>query len=349
MKLSICIATYKRDKWIAETLQSILPQLNSETELVILDGGSPDNTETEVMTAVDGHPQVRYIREDKNSGVDQDFDKAVGHALGKHVWLFADDDLIRRGAITRVLEEIDRSDPDVVVIDSEVRDRDLRRTLETSRMTLSERRQYEPDECDAFMADAGNTLSFIGCAIVRRSWWMNRDRAAYYGTLFVHVGVIFQLPKWSRAVVLPEPLVVIRLGNAMWSGRSFEIWTFMWPKLIWGFAGYSDAAKRAVTDREPWRNVTKMLLARAAGGFGKDEYRRFIKQQPKGPSRLVARAIVNVPGSIANMATVVLLGLRGGGRGPGMYNIVASSPHATKLNRRLARLFGQSSSLEPKP
>lgn len=349
MKLSICIATYMRDKWIAETLRSILPQLNSSIELVILDGGSPDNTQAVVTAAVGDHPQVRYIRENKNSGIDQDFDKAVGYARGEHVWLFADDDLITPGAVARVIEEIDKSDPDVIVVDSEVRDRDLRRTLETSRMTFSGRRDYGPGDGDAFLADAGNALSFIGCAIVRRSWWMDRDRAGYYGTLFVHVGVIFQEPHWSRAVVLPEPLVVIRLGNAMWTGRSFEIWMFLWPQLIWGLSNYSEAAKRAVTCREPWRNMPKMLLARAAGGLGKDQYKRLMTEQPMGPSRLLARAILAVPGSVANLAAVVLLGLRGGGKGPGMYNIVATSPHATYLSRRLARLFGQSSSLQQQP
>lgn len=346
MKLSICIATYKRDKWIAETLTAILPQLNPDVELLILDGGSPDDTELVVKAAVGAHPQVRYIREQENSGVDKDFDKAVGYANGNHIWLFADDDLIVPGAVARVVEELEQSDPDVLVIDSQVRDRDLRRVLERSRLRFSGRRDYGPGDGDALLTDAGNALSFIGCAIVRRSWWTGRDRARYYGTLFVHVGVIFQQPHWTRAVVLAEPLVIVRLGNAMWTGRSFEIWMFMWPTLIWGLCGYSDAAKAAVTSREPWRNVAKMLLARAAGGLGKDEYNRFIVGRAGGSSRLLARVLMVVPASVANFAAVALLGVRGGGKGPGMYNIVATSPHATHLSRRLARLFGQSSPSE---
>lgn len=345
MKLSICLATYKRAPWIAQTLASILPQLNADVELIIVDGASPDNTEEVVRAAVGNHASVRYIREQTNSGVDQDFDKAVGYATGRHCWLFADDDLILPGAVERVLAELERSDPDVLVVDAEVRDRDLNRLLERSRMPFSGTRIYGPEDGDALLADTGNALSFIGCAIVRRSWWLSRDRAAYYGTLFVHVGTIFQRPSWQRAVAVAEPLVSIRLGNAMWTGRAFEIWMFLWPELIWGLAGYSPAAKAAVTPREPWRNAAKLLLARGGGGLGRVEYSRFASRLT-APSRWLAAALLAVPGVAAHLIAITLLGARGLGAGSGMYNLVATSPHATHISRRIARKFGQTSSLE---
>ena len=43
-KLSICIATYKRGAYIAETIEAILRGLPESVEIIIVDGASPDET-----------------------------------------------------------------------------------------------------------------------------------------------------------------------------------------------------------------------------------------------------------------------------------------------------------------
>lgn len=336
IRLSICIATYKRAEYLGETLRSIAPQLRDDVELLVFDGASPDDTAAVVgaFAAFDG--RIRYHRAGTNGGVDADFDAAVGLARGAHVWLFADDDLIAPGAVERVLAEIAASDPDVLVVDAQVRDRDLARVLEPSRLPFAGRRDYGPGDADALLRDAGNALSFIGCAIVRRAWWLGRDRARYYGSLFVHVGAIFQAPPPARAVVLAEPLARIRLGNAMWNARGFEIWNVLWPELIWALEGYSDAAKTAVTPRQPWRDARKMLLARASGGYGRGEYKRFLR----GRAGLAARAMLLLPGRVAHLAAVAALGAKGAASSAGLYNLLVTSRHANAASRALARAFG---------
>lgn len=349
VRLSICIATFKRADYIGETLASIVPQLVDGVEVLVFDGASPDATAEVVARFVDVDGRVRYVRADVNAGVDQDFDRAVDLARGEHCWLFADDDLIAPGAVARVLAELERSDPDVLVVDAEVRDRDLDRVLESARIGFAGCRDYGPNDGDKLLADAGNALSFIGCAVVRRSWWRARDRKSYYGSLFIHVGVIFQEPRWTRATVLAEPLVRIRLGNAMWTGRSFEIWMFLWPALIWGLPGYSDAARGAVVAREPWREPAKVLLARAGGGFGPAERRHFLDGRGTRAERAVVRALSIAPGRMVNLLAVCLLGLRGLGEASGMYNIVTTSRYSSRLSRRIARAFGQSSPRKHRP
>jgi glycosyltransferase involved in cell wall biosynthesis len=58
--LSICIATYNRADYIGETLDSIIPQLTDNVELLVVDGASTDNTEDVVRTYTD--PRIRYVR-----------------------------------------------------------------------------------------------------------------------------------------------------------------------------------------------------------------------------------------------------------------------------------------------
>ena len=43
-EISIIIATYNASKTLLKCLDSIVPQLTDECELVIVDGGSKDNT-----------------------------------------------------------------------------------------------------------------------------------------------------------------------------------------------------------------------------------------------------------------------------------------------------------------
>ena len=58
--LSICIATYNRGKFIGETLDSILVQMNPHVELVIVDGASPDNTAEVVGKYMTRFPQIQW-------------------------------------------------------------------------------------------------------------------------------------------------------------------------------------------------------------------------------------------------------------------------------------------------
>ena len=72
LRLSICIATYNRGAFIGETLDCLLPQLSEEVELLVLDGASPDQTQSVVEARMAACPFIRYQREPTNSGVDQD-------------------------------------------------------------------------------------------------------------------------------------------------------------------------------------------------------------------------------------------------------------------------------------
>jgi len=340
MRLSICIATLNRGDFIGETLASIVPQLADGVEVLVVDGGSRDETAEVVGQFSTAHPGLRYVRLETNSGVDADFDRAVELAKGKYCWLFADDDVLAPDAVATVLAELDEGEPDLLVVDSEVRDINLRRIFERSRLKIGERRDYGPAGRDSFMTDAGDALSFIGCVIVRRSWWMQRERVRYYGSLFVHVGVIFQQPPPRHARVLPRPLVRIRMGNAMWSSRSFEIWMFKWPDLIWSFPGYSDAAKAGAAVREPWRNFMQLLGYRASGSFTRGEYRRFLAGRMRGREKLAAFLILATPGPLAHLIVTTLAAISRSRHGSALYNLLIASRNSNAASRLIGRLVG---------
>ena len=337
-RLSICIATLNRGAFIGQTLDTIVGQLQDDVELVIVDGASKDSTADVVGRYTEADSRVRYVRLPKASGVDQDYDLAVSHARGEYCWLMTDDDLLKPGAVDRVLAALDGK-VELVVVNTEVRTVDFGGTLRGALVATDQDRDYAPEDADRLLADTAHALSFIGCVVILRSFWLARDRAAYYGSLFVHVGVIFQgRTPWTR--VIAEALITIRYGNAMWTARGFEIWMFKWPSLVWSFNGVSDLAKSRICAREPWRQSQKLLLYRSIGGYARAEYDRYLSDRTMPASkRMLCRVIAWLPAKIANTISSLYCGLFARHARMNIYDL-SRSPHAPFVSRAGARSVG---------
>jgi abequosyltransferase len=330
------MATYKRAAFIADTLSSIIPQLTPEVELIIVDGASPDNTPEVVQGLIGRHPQVRYHREDCNSGVDGDYDKAVQYARGEFVWLMTDDDLLKPGAVARVLTGLG-GDIELLFVNAEIWNADYSKLLKPSFLGLPADRVYREGELESAFIDVAFFSSFIGGVVVRRRAWLQRDRRSYYGTLFVHVGVIFQHPPIGRVAVIAQPLIRIRYGNAMWTARGLEIWLFKWPELIWSFGDFSERARASVSPREPWKLLRKLVLFRALGGYSMTEYRGLIGLRMARLRRLAAWAIAAMPAVLMNQLASLLCLLFHRDRIVA-YDL-ARSRHAGAASRLVARML----------
>jgi glycosyltransferase involved in cell wall biosynthesis len=336
-KLSICIATYNRDAYIAATLDSILDSLPAEVEVVIVDGASPDNTAAVVAPYVLRNDAVRYFREPANSGVDRDYDRAVCYARGGFCWLMTDDDILVPGAVSRVLAELEPS-LDLLVVNSQVRSVDLGVELNPRILKFTGNQEYDAGSGDRLLGDAGGYLSFIGAVVIRRSTWLEREREPYFGTLFIHVGVIFQAPL-ERVKILADPLITIRYGNAMWTSRGFEIWMFKWPALIWSFSGFSDEAKLRVVSREPWRQWGRLLQYRALGCYSYPDFLKLFRDKGRGGMRQLVASLV--PAVAANcLAAIYGFTVKRKAR-EAIYDL-ARSRDASRLTRLVARSLGMS-------
>jgi abequosyltransferase len=334
LRLSICIATLNRADVIGETLSCLVPELGPETELLILDGASTDRTSEVVAEYAATNVSVRYLKKDKASGVDRDFDEAVEQARGDYCWLMSDDDLLQPGAIGTILRAI-RSEPSLILVNAQVRTPDFSEVLVPRMLRITENETYAPGEMERLLVDTGSYLTFIGCVVIRRQLWLERDRASYYGSLFIHAGVIFQSPLPSSVIVIAEPFIWIRYGMAMWSARGFEIWMFKWPGLIWSLPGYSDAAKARVTPMEPWRKATTLALYRAKGLFSWPQYRQWIAPRASPVwFRAIACAIAIAPCTIVNAAASLYLRLLMPNPELPLFELKASQHHYSRLRTR---------------
>lgn len=299
IKLSICIATLNRAPFLGETLDAFLDDLPESAEVVIVDGASTDATPAVVAERAERCPRLRYVRLDQKGGVDQDYCRTVEAAQGEFCWLMTDDDVLRPGAIATVLERLDDA-VDLLVVNAEVRDAELQTVREERKLRIVDDRRFGPDRMDDLFVCAADLLSFIGSVVIRRAVWQERAREPYFGTEFVHVGVIFQRPLERDALVLADPLILIRYGNAHWTPRAFGIWMFKWPRLLWSLEGVSSAAKAQVIRRDPWNDPGTLLRFKARGDYSRAEYRQLADVSFTPLTHLAAWAIAAFPDRLFN-------------------------------------------------
>jgi len=299
-RLSICIATLNRARFLKETLDSILNQASDEVEVVIVDGASSDGTGEVVRGLQRRFPCIRYLRREKAMGVDRDFDAAVQHAGGEYCWLLCDDDLLKPEAVAKVLSGARRGHS-LLVVNADVWNAGYSKLLEDGRMKIDGDRVYPSTGIETLFVDTAKYLTFIGGVVIRRDLWLARERERYFGTEFVHVGVIFQAPLPGTTLVISKPLISIRYGMAHWTERSFDIWMFKWPELVWSLPGISDDANHRVTPREPWKILKTLLTFRAMGAYSSKAYHDKVRARTMGWAQRAVPFLVSIlPGRILN-------------------------------------------------
>ncbi|MCF8320633.1 MAG: glycosyltransferase [Flavobacterium sp.] len=98
----ICLA-YNHEKFVMETLNSVIKQNYQPIELLIVDDCSNDSTKVEINNWLLSHPQVQFIANEMNIGNTKSFNNALKLAKGEYVIdLAADDLLLPNGIQTQV-------------------------------------------------------------------------------------------------------------------------------------------------------------------------------------------------------------------------------------------------------
>jgi len=107
MSVSVCIATYNGEKFIYEQLDSIIKQLTSKDEIIIVDDCSTDNT----INIIEGFNYSNIIinQNEINRGVNYSFGQAISKATNDIIFLSDQDDIWTTGRVKKMLERINES------------------------------------------------------------------------------------------------------------------------------------------------------------------------------------------------------------------------------------------------
>jgi abequosyltransferase len=227
-KLSICIPTYNFGKFIGLTLDSILPQITLDVEVVILDGGSTDETAEIVAARQCDYKQLSYYHQDFRGGIDRDIEKVVSLAQGKYCWLFSADDIMLPGAVDKILEEI-KLDMDIYICEHILCDLNMQPIREyppfnnvtpqrVFNMSLTaEKKEYF---CSARTSEA--FFSFLAGPIFKKKTWNKANiPQTFRGTCWIVAGHLLSvIPSGVSIRYLGQVLLHKREGNDSFSNGS---------------------------------------------------------------------------------------------------------------------------------
>ena len=296
--LSICIATYQRCLFLRDTLIEILKQTDKHqalVQVVVVDGGSSDGTKELLKDFEKNSTQLKVVYLDEKGGIDKDYDRVVRSGDGNYCWLLSDDDIIENDAVLKVMTKLEEKKRDVLIINSSSWNKEYSECFTEQNIKISEDIEIKKEIFhDELLGLCGGYLSFIGALIIKKELWEQVDTEKYYGSRFIHLGVLSQIPYNSSVLIIKEPLIKIRLGNEEWGKVAFGIWFKSWPKIIGEFNRVKLITLEKIVPTKTVLNTIKLMgFNRALGSFNFGALKYFDKN--KKLVLLIALLVLLIP------------------------------------------------------
>jgi glycosyltransferase involved in cell wall biosynthesis len=120
---SVVLAAYDGERFIDAQLDSIIPQLANDDEVIVSDDASSDGTIRTVRRRND--PRIRILCNSTRVGYVKNFERAISCARGEHVIFSDQDDVWLPNKVTAVCSALDRKAcavSDAIVVDKDLRE-----------------------------------------------------------------------------------------------------------------------------------------------------------------------------------------------------------------------------------
>lgn len=263
-RLSICIPTYNYGAFIATAIESVLGQIEPDVEIVVLDGGSTDDTREVVARLATEQSVVKYFHQETRGGIDRDLARSVELASGEYCWLLSADDALAPGALRRIMDEFERGH-DILLANRIWCDASLRPVRSRVWLTGANRDRVvnfsRADESLAYLEDAhslGALFSFMSCIGFRREAWMRaRIDASFIGTNYAHVQRLFGMGRdGARLKYIAAPLVLCRGGSDSFSEAGLA------SRLLIDLQGFLELARSIFPDNEALQAAYRAVVKR---------------------------------------------------------------------------------------
>ena len=115
-KVSVILPTYNGERFIANSIESVLSQTFDDFELIIVDDGSTDATSGVVKEFALKDERVVFVSSDKNLGIQKTLNKGLKMAKGEYIARIDDDDeWVERDKLSRQVNFLDNN-PDYVLV-----------------------------------------------------------------------------------------------------------------------------------------------------------------------------------------------------------------------------------------
>lgn len=263
IKLSICVPTYNYGQYIRTALDSVRSQAREGLEVVVLDGGSTDDTRAVIENVALTWPALRYVRQGSPGGIDADLARAVELANGEFCWLLSADDALQVDALPRMLAAFDEGN-DIVLCNRVWCDMELKAVY--SRPWLNDgagdrmvdfSRQTDLLSYLHAARSLGALFSFMSCIGFRRAPWMRAAAGTPNVACYSHVARLFTMALGgARLKYIAAPLVLCRGGTDSFRAGGIA------NRLLIDLRGYLQLAHALFPENDVLRNAFLRVMRR---------------------------------------------------------------------------------------
>ena len=219
MKISVTLAAYKGEQYIAEQIGSILGQLGENDELIVSDDFPKGKTRAVVEAISSQDKRIIYL-EGPGKGVVKNFENALKACSGDVIFLSDQDDVWLPGKVEAVMNEIENG-AKLVLHDASITDADLQITspscFEVHGANASFARNLLKNTfvgcCMAFTKDLLDMTMPFPEGIAMHDWWI----------------ALIALKKKQKTVLLKKPFILWRRhGENVTGGKTGTVQKIKW-------------------------------------------------------------------------------------------------------------------------
>lgn len=202
--ISVVIASYNHEIYIAKTLQSLEKQTFQNFEIILIDDGSTDNT---VQEARNSNSRAAIFQQD-NRGVVNARNRGIGLAKGKYICFIDSDDVVLPDRFARQVSVLE-SNPEIGLVYSDAY------AIDSNDKILGRFHEVYPVK----KGNLDEQLVLHYCFVPIMTVMVRRELLLATG-LFENPGYICDYVKWieiahiSQSYYIPEPLACWRRHTA---------------------------------------------------------------------------------------------------------------------------------------
>lgn len=144
-KVSVLLAVYNVETYLAECMDSILGQTLKEIEIVCIDNCSTDNSYRMLQEYEKKDSRIKLIQHERNMGLPASRNTASQNAQGEYIYFMDSDDWIEADTLEVAYQEAKEKDLDILFFEGVVfyENEDLRAILDYGENTFRHKRKVE--------------------------------------------------------------------------------------------------------------------------------------------------------------------------------------------------------------
>ena len=202
MLISFCIPTYNRCEYLKTTLLSIIEEIDrsnniDKVEICISDNNSNDGTKEMIQEIISNTKiKILFSKNEFNIGFDKNILKVVSLSKSKYTWLFGSDDNLIEGALSKMLDYINKYESDIYLcnrIECSLNMEPIKYDFANKSLRTNFHSSVELEIQEYFNSCTGllGAFSFISSLVFKNeSWSKQKFDNKYNGFVYSHVFMI---------------------------------------------------------------------------------------------------------------------------------------------------------------